>query len=118
VAGELLKPVGIDLPLEPGLAQVSYFVGRRPSDARPSIGERIHEDRPGIYGLPTPGVANKLGFALVDRRHYFPAMRARPSTASCRPSSSSRYERTSPASGQSRSRPTSRRSPSPPTSSS
>ncbi|HVG89736.1 MAG TPA: FAD-dependent oxidoreductase, partial [Gaiellales bacterium] len=24
-AGELLKPVGIDLPLEPGLAQVSYF---------------------------------------------------------------------------------------------
>jgi sarcosine oxidase len=70
--------VGIDLPLEPGLAQVSYFTGEAPIDARPSIGERIHEDRPGIYGLPTPGVGYKLGFALVDRRHYYPAMRARP----------------------------------------
>jgi monomeric sarcosine oxidase len=77
-AGELLAPVGIDLPLEPGLAQVSYFAGEAPIDARPSIGERIHEDRPGIYGLPTPGVGYKLGFALVDRRRYFPAMRARP----------------------------------------
>jgi glycine/D-amino acid oxidase-like deaminating enzyme len=77
-APELLQPAGIDLPLEPGLAQVSFFASDASLDARPSIGERVHEDRPGIYGLPTPGVGYKLGYALVDRRRFYPSMRARP----------------------------------------
>jgi sarcosine oxidase len=77
-APELLSPAGIDLPLEPGLAQVSFFEADVSLDARPSLGERVREDRPGIYGLPTPGVGYKLGYALVDRRRFHPGMRARP----------------------------------------
>ena len=97
-APELLKPLGIDLPLEPGLGQVSYFTGDLPYEARPSLGERIHEDRPGIYGLPTPGVGYKLGYAVVDRRSFIRRCTRARSTGSSSRSSWSRCARTSRAS--------------------
>jgi sarcosine oxidase len=59
--GELVGPLGLDLPLAPAVAQVTYFdvpelVGM------PAIAEWGAEDGGGVYGHPVPGVGYKLGF--------------------------------------------------------
>jgi sarcosine oxidase len=56
--GELVGPLGLDLPLAPAVAQVTYFdvpelVGM------PAIAEW---DGGGVYGHPVPGIGYKLGF--------------------------------------------------------
>ncbi len=76
---ELLAPIGLELPLEPGLAQVSYFRGAFGDDTdRPSLMERTRSAEEAMYGLITPGVGYKLGFATIDRARYFGDLRARP----------------------------------------
>ena len=78
-ANELLEPIGLGLPLQPGLVQVSYFRGAYGDDTdRPSLMERTGSAEEAMYGLITPGVGYKLGFATVDRTRFFPDLRARP----------------------------------------
>ncbi len=61
-ASELLLPLGIDLPLTPAVAQVTYFdlpalVGR------PGIADwGIEQSGRGVYGHPVPGVGYKFAF--------------------------------------------------------
>ncbi|HEU0193383.1 MAG TPA: FAD-dependent oxidoreductase [Gaiellales bacterium] len=61
-AGELLGALGLDLPLAPALAQVTFFdwpgmVGR------PALSDwEAFPDGTGGYGHPVPGVGYKLGF--------------------------------------------------------
>jgi len=76
---ELLAPMGLNLPLEPGLAQVSYFRGAFGDDTdRPSLMERTGASEDALYGLITPGIGYKVGFATVDRTRFFADLRARP----------------------------------------
>ena len=61
-AGELLSPLGVDLPLSPGVAQVTYvdvphLVGR------PGIADwSIEDSGRGVYGHPVPGMGYKIAF--------------------------------------------------------
>jgi sarcosine oxidase len=76
---ELLEPIGLGLALEPGLAQVSYFRGAHGDDTdRPSLMERTGVSEDALYGLITPGIGYKIGFATVDRTRFFADLRARP----------------------------------------
>jgi sarcosine oxidase len=78
-ANELLAPVDLRLPLQPGLAQVSYFRGARGDDTeRPSLMERTRSSDEAMYGLITPGIGYKLGFAVVDRDRAYTNLTARP----------------------------------------
>lgn len=78
-ANELLAPIGLGLPLQPGLAQVSYFRGAFGDDTdRPSLMERSGTSEDAMYGLITPGIGYKLGFSTVDRTRFFADLRARP----------------------------------------
>jgi sarcosine oxidase len=61
-AGDLLRPLGVDLPLTPAVAQVTYIdvpqlVGR------PGIADwSIEASGRGVYGHPVPGVGYKIAF--------------------------------------------------------
>ena len=61
-ARELLSPLGVDLPLSPGVAQVTYvdvphLVGR------PGIADwSIEDSGRGVYGHPVPGMGYKIAF--------------------------------------------------------
>lgn len=59
--GELVGPLGLDLPLAPAVAQVTYFdVPDR--IGMPAIAEWGDDGEGGVYGHPAPGVGYKLGF--------------------------------------------------------
>jgi sarcosine oxidase len=78
-ANDLLAPIDLALPLQPGLAQVSYFRGARGDDTeRPSLMERTRSAEEAMYGLITPGIGYKLGFSIVDRNRVFTNLAARP----------------------------------------
>ena len=58
---------------------MSYFRGAHGDDTdRPSLMERTGSAEEAMYGLITPGVGYKLGFATVDRTRFFRDLRARP----------------------------------------
>jgi sarcosine oxidase len=76
---ELLEPIGMGLPLQPGIVQVSYFKGAFGDDAiRPSIMERTRGAEDAMYGLIGPGQGYKMGFAVIDRTKFFQDLTARP----------------------------------------
>jgi sarcosine oxidase len=76
---ELLGPIDLALPLQPGMAQVSYFRGAPGDDStRPSLMERTRGADEAMYGLIGPGIGYKLGFAVVDRTKFFRDLGARP----------------------------------------
>lgn len=61
-SGELLAPVGIELPLTPAVAQVTYFDVPQ-LVARPGIADwAVEESGRGVYGHPVPGVGYKFAF--------------------------------------------------------
>ncbi len=64
-SGALLKKIGIDLPLAPAVAQVT-FLDAPPLVDRPGIAEwaAIGEDGAGggLYGHPVPGIGYKIAF--------------------------------------------------------
>jgi len=61
-ASELLAPLGLDLPLAPALAQVTFFDWPALVD-RPALSDwEAFPDGTGGYGHPVPGVGYKLGF--------------------------------------------------------
>jgi len=60
--GGLLHTVGIDLPLAPAVAQVT-FVGMPQLDRRPGIADwQVDAHGVGVYGHPVPGVGYKVAF--------------------------------------------------------
>ncbi len=60
--GRLLAGVGLELPLAPAVAQVT-FVALPSLDARPGIADwQIDEHGVGVYGHPVPGVGYKVAF--------------------------------------------------------
>lgn len=66
-AGPLLAGLGVELPLRPRLEQVAHVAhrdGHAVTDGFPCWFDGPVGDRPGMYGMPTPGVGYKLG---VDR---------------------------------------------------
>jgi sarcosine oxidase len=63
-AGELLRTLGVDLPLGPRLEQVAHVAhpeGTTTTDAMPCWFDGPVAGRPGLYAMPTPGVGYKLG---------------------------------------------------------
>ena len=60
--GGLLAPVGLDIPLAPAVAQVT-FIGMPRLDDRPGIADwQLDEHGVGVYGHPVPGVGYKVAF--------------------------------------------------------
>ena len=60
-AQTLLEPLGIRLPLAPGIGQVSYWRGGGAWERRPSLIDFVAPDKMGVYGLPTPGKGYNIG---------------------------------------------------------
>jgi sarcosine oxidase len=59
--GTLLRPLGIDLPLAPALAQVTFLDAPAMVD-RPGIALWPEPGDVGVYGHPVPGVGYKVAF--------------------------------------------------------
>jgi sarcosine oxidase len=60
--GGLLAPIGIELPLAPAVAQVS-FIDMPPLDSRPGIADwQVDERGVGVYGHPVPEIGYKVAF--------------------------------------------------------
>jgi sarcosine oxidase len=73
----LLVPLGLRLPLQAGLAQVTSFRSRYPGwEARPGLMERTHGD--GVYGMPEPGKGFKLGWATINPMTFWKSSKVRP----------------------------------------
>ncbi|HET8616324.1 MAG TPA: FAD-dependent oxidoreductase [Actinomycetales bacterium] len=63
-APPLLERLGVDLPLRPHLEQVMHFGDPDDRDATgqlPCLFDGPHDDQPGLYAMPTPGVGYKVG---------------------------------------------------------
>lgn len=58
---QLLPGLGIDLPLEPMLEQVSYVAGPPGWDTRPAVIEGLGTAGAHYYAMPTPGIGYKIG---------------------------------------------------------
>ena len=73
----LLVPLGLRLPLQAGLAQVTSFRSLHPGwEQRPGLMERTHG--PGIYGMPEDGRGFKLGWATINPMTFWKASKVRP----------------------------------------
>jgi sarcosine oxidase len=79
-AAELLEPLGIALPLGPGVAQVTFFAGPGLVD-RPAFADWGGDGRLGVYGHAVPGVGYKLGFDAADGSAWDPDATAYPPDA-------------------------------------
>lgn len=60
-SGALLQSIGIDLPLAPSVAQVTFLDAPLQVD-RPGIAEWETSSAGGVYGHPVPGVGYKIAF--------------------------------------------------------
>ena len=60
-SGELLRSVGIELPLAPAVAQVT-FLEAPALVGRPGIADWLMEGGVGVYGHPVPGIGYKVAF--------------------------------------------------------
>jgi len=70
-SGELLHGVGIDLPLAPAIAQVTFL--RAPQlVGRPGLADWLMHDGVGVYGHPVPGVGYKVAFDAGSDQPWLP----------------------------------------------
>jgi sarcosine oxidase len=60
-SGALLRTVGIDVPLAPAIAQVT-FLDAPGLVGRPGLADWLRDDGVGVYGHPVPGVGYKVAF--------------------------------------------------------
>jgi sarcosine oxidase len=68
---ELVRPLGVHLPLAPAYGQVTYF--RAPAFVDfPGFVEWGQPGGTGVYGHPVPGVGYKLGFDAAGDDHWQP----------------------------------------------
>jgi len=73
----LLVPLGLRLPLQAGLAQVTSFRSLYPGwEQRPGLMERT--SGPGVYGMPECGRGYKLGWATINPMTFWKASKVRP----------------------------------------
>jgi sarcosine oxidase len=73
----LLVPLGLRLPLQAGLAQVTSFRSLYPGwEQRPGLMERT--SGPGVYGMPEFERGYKLGWATINPMTFWKASKVRP----------------------------------------
>ena len=60
-SGALLQQLGLDVPLAPAVAQVTFLQAPGMVD-RPGIAEWPHPGEVGVYGHPVPGIGYKIAF--------------------------------------------------------
>jgi sarcosine oxidase len=70
-SGEILRSVGIDLPLAPAIAQVTFLRAPQLVD-RPGLADWLREDGVGVYGHPVPGVGYKVAFDAGSAEPWLP----------------------------------------------
>ncbi len=70
-SGEILQSVGIDLPLAPAIAQVTFLRAPQLVD-RPGLADWLHDDGVGVYGHPVPGVGYKVAFDAGSSAPWLP----------------------------------------------
>jgi sarcosine oxidase len=70
-SGELLRTVGIDLPLAPAVAQVTFINGPQ-LVARPGLADWLMDDGVGVYGHPVPGIGYKFAFDAGSEEPWLP----------------------------------------------
>ena len=73
----LLAPLGLNLPLTAGLAQVTSFRSLHDGwESRPGLMERTHGA--GVYGMPEHGRGFKLGWATINPMTFWKESKVRP----------------------------------------
>jgi len=70
-SGGLLHTVGIDLPLAPAVAQVTFLRAPQLLD-RPGLADWLMHDGVGVYGHPVPGVGYKVAFDAGSDQPWLP----------------------------------------------
>jgi sarcosine oxidase len=70
-SGELLRSVGIDVPLAPAVAQVT-FLEAPGLVGRPGIADWLIDGGVGVYGHPVPGVGYKVAFDAGSTEPWLP----------------------------------------------
>ena len=70
-SGELLRTAGIELPLAPAVAQVT-FVKAPQLVGRPGLADWLMDDGVGVYGHPVPGVGYKFAFDAGSAEPWLP----------------------------------------------
>jgi sarcosine oxidase len=70
-SGDLLRTVGIELPLTPALAQVTFLRAPQLVD-RPGLADWLIDDGVGVYGHPVPGVGYKVAFDAGSVEPWLP----------------------------------------------
>ena len=68
---ELVRPLGVDLPLAPAYGQVTYFDAPELVDS-PGLVEWGQPGERGVYGHPVPGVGYKLAFDAAGDDEWQP----------------------------------------------
>jgi sarcosine oxidase len=69
-SGELLARLGVELPLSPGVAQVTYL-GVPALVDRPGLNDlQVEESGRGVYGHPVPGIGYKVAFDAAGREPW------------------------------------------------
>jgi sarcosine oxidase len=76
-SGELLRMVGMELPLAPAIAQVTFLDAPQLVD-RPGFVDWLRHDRVGVYGHPVPGIGYKVAFDAASTEPWLPDVEAWP----------------------------------------
>ncbi|MGZ8662243.1 MAG: FAD-dependent oxidoreductase [Actinomycetota bacterium] len=74
-SGELLRAVGLELPLAPAVAQVTFLEAPR-LVGHPGIVDWLRDDGVGVYGHPVPGVGYKIAFDAGSTEPWLPDVEA------------------------------------------
>jgi sarcosine oxidase len=74
-SGELLSAAGIEIPLAPAVAQVTFLEAPQLVD-RPGVVDWLRVDGVGIYGHPVPGVGYKVAFDAGSTEPWRPDVEA------------------------------------------
>jgi sarcosine oxidase len=76
-SGDLLRMVGIELPLAPAIAQVTFLEAPE-LVSRPGFVDWLRDDRVGVYGHPVPGIGYKVAFDAASTEPWQPDVEAWP----------------------------------------
>jgi sarcosine oxidase len=76
-SGDLLASVGIELPLAPAVAQVTFLEAPQLVD-RPGLADWLRYEGLGVYGHPVPGVGYKVAFDAGSTERWLPDVEAWP----------------------------------------
>jgi sarcosine oxidase len=74
---------GIDAPLAPAIAQVTFLEAPELVD-RPGFVDWLRDDRVGVYGHPVPGIGYKVAFDAASTEPWLPDVEAWPPTSPSR----------------------------------